>query len=88
MHGWEQVRVGALERGGPRPSGRLALERGGPRPRWCFAVLPWWAAGATMVTIVLCTCVRLEVSLCFAFFAGFERDSPGCLGDPYGCPRQ
>jgi hypothetical protein len=40
-----------------------------------------------MVTIVLCAFVRLEISLCFAFFADFKRDSPGCLGDPYGCPR-
>jgi hypothetical protein len=31
---------------------------------------------------------RVEVSLRFAFFAGFKRDSPGYLGDPYGCPRQ
>jgi hypothetical protein len=44
--------------------------------------------GGTRVTIVLCACVRLEVSLRFAFFAGFKRDSLGCLGDPYGCPRQ
>jgi hypothetical protein len=29
----ENVRVGALERSGPRPRGRSALERGGPRPR-------------------------------------------------------
>jgi hypothetical protein len=71
---WEQVRASALERGGPRPRG-------------CFAVLPWWAAGATMVTIVLCACYRFEVSSRFAFFAGFKRDSPGCLGDPCGCPR-
>jgi hypothetical protein len=41
-----------------------------------------------MVTIVLCACVRLEVSLCFAFFVGYKRDSSGCLADPYGCPRQ
>jgi hypothetical protein len=27
------ARVGALERGGPRPRGCLALERGGPRSR-------------------------------------------------------
>jgi hypothetical protein len=49
------------------------------------------ARGGTslMVSIVLCACIRFEVSLCFAFFfAGFKRDSPGCLGDPYGCPRQ
>jgi hypothetical protein len=44
--------------------------------------------GATTVWIMLRVCVRLEVSLCFAFFAGFKRDSPGYLGDPYGCPRQ
>jgi hypothetical protein len=43
--GREQVRAGALERGGPRPRGSLALERGGPRPRGRLAVLPWWAAG-------------------------------------------
>jgi hypothetical protein len=30
-------------------------------------MLPWWAVGATTVWIVLCTCVRLEVSLRFAF---------------------
>jgi hypothetical protein len=36
---------GTLERGGPRPRGRLALERGGPRPRGRFAVSPWWATG-------------------------------------------
>jgi hypothetical protein len=29
----ENVRVGALERSGPRPRGRSALERGGPRSR-------------------------------------------------------
>jgi hypothetical protein len=29
----ENVRVGALERSGPRLRGRSALERGGPRPR-------------------------------------------------------
>jgi hypothetical protein len=29
----EQVRAGALERGGPHPRGRLALERGGPHQR-------------------------------------------------------
>jgi hypothetical protein len=46
--GQEQVRAGALERGGPRPRGRLALERGGHRPRGRFAALPWWAAGATV----------------------------------------
>jgi hypothetical protein len=40
-----------------------------------------------MVSIVLCTCIRFEVGLRFAFFADFKRDSPGCLGDPYGCPR-
>jgi hypothetical protein len=27
------MRVGALERSGPRPRGRKGLERGGPRPR-------------------------------------------------------
>jgi hypothetical protein len=32
------VRVGALERGGPRPRGRLALGRGGPRPRGRLAL--------------------------------------------------
>jgi hypothetical protein len=59
------VRVGALERGGPRPRGRLALERGGPRPRGrlalvrggprprgCSAAPLWWSAGATMAVIV------------------------------------
>jgi hypothetical protein len=66
-HGREQVRAEALERGGPRPRGGLALERGGPRPRGRLAALPWWAVGATTVSIVLCACVRLEVSLRFAF---------------------
>jgi hypothetical protein len=52
------VRVRALERGGPRPRGRLALERGGPRPRGHPAVPPWRAAGATRVVIVSCACFR------------------------------
>jgi hypothetical protein len=68
---WEQARVGAFERGGPRSRGRLALERGGPRPRVRLAVPPWWAAGATMVPIVLCACIRFEVGLCFALFCRF-----------------
>jgi hypothetical protein len=70
------------------PEGASVLERGGPCSRGRFAVSPWWAAGATRVTIVLCACVRVEVSLRFAFFAGLKRDSPGYLGDPYGSPRQ
>jgi hypothetical protein len=64
-----------------------------PRVRWtlpegspCRVALV--GHGATTAWTVLCACVRLEVSLRFAFFAGFKRDSPGCLGDPYGCPRQ
>jgi hypothetical protein len=65
------MRVGALERGGPRPRGRLALERGGPRPRGHLAlerggphprghptVPPWQAAGVTRVVIVSRTCFR------------------------------
>jgi hypothetical protein len=33
-------------------------------------------------------CVRLsERCVLFLFFAGFKQDSPGCLGDPQGCPR-
>jgi hypothetical protein len=55
----------------PRSRGSLALERGGPRPRGRLAALPWWAVGATTVSIVLCVCVRLEVSLRFAFFCRF-----------------
>jgi hypothetical protein len=34
----DDVRAGALEQGGPCPSGRLALERGGPHPRWRLAL--------------------------------------------------
>jgi hypothetical protein len=58
--GGGDVRVGALERGGPHPRGRLALERGGPHPRGHSALerggprlrgrsaVPLWrAAGAT-----------------------------------------
>jgi hypothetical protein len=91
------ARVGALERGGPRPRGCLALERGRPRSRvgvepsseadpasggvkasseadlargnvypsseanltrGASAVLPWRAAGATRVAVVLCVCFR------------------------------
>jgi hypothetical protein len=34
-------------------------------------------------------CVRLsERCILFLFFAGFKQDSPSCLGDPQGCPRQ
>jgi hypothetical protein len=52
----EQVRAGALERGGPRPRRRLTLERGGPRPRGRLAALPWWATGATAVAVALRVC--------------------------------
>jgi hypothetical protein len=37
----EQVRAGALERGGTRPRGLLAA-------------LPWWATGATAVALRVC----------------------------------
>jgi hypothetical protein len=110
----EEVRSGALERGGPhsrmrQSSSEADLARGGsssPRARWtspegassprvrqtapkgALRCVTWWAAGATAVAVALCACVGLEVSLCFVFFAGFKRDFPGCLRDPYGCPRQ
>jgi hypothetical protein len=84
-----------LTRGGREPSSEADLTRGGVWPSseadfargGRFAALPWLAVGATTLWIVLCACVRLEVSLHFAFFAGFKRDSPSYLGDPYGCPR-
>jgi hypothetical protein len=47
-----EVRVGALERGGPRPRGRSAVEQGGPRPKGRSAAPLWRAAGATMAAIV------------------------------------
>jgi hypothetical protein len=52
------VCVGALERGGHRPRGRLDLERGGPRARGYSAVPPWWATGATRVVILSRACFR------------------------------
>jgi hypothetical protein len=55
----------------PHSRGSLALEQGGPRPRGRLAALPWWAVGATTVSIVLCACVRFEVSLRFVFFCRF-----------------
>jgi hypothetical protein len=90
----------ALERGGvpssetdPHSRGRSTHERGGfvqrrrctPRAERSSA-RGWlgrssdgpWARG-----FVLCMCLGL-----FAFvFYEFKRVSPGCLGDPYGCPR-
>jgi hypothetical protein len=72
-----------LTRGGREPLSEADLARGGALLRYLGG--PW---GPTTVWIVLCACVRLEVSLCFAFSAGFKRDPPGYLGDPYGCPRQ
>jgi hypothetical protein len=80
--------------GGVSPRARWTSPEGGVSPRarrtslegaLCCTTLV--GRGATTVWIVLRVCVRLEVGLRFAFFAGFKRDSPGYLGDPYGRPR-
>jgi hypothetical protein len=52
------VRVGALERGGPRPRGRSAMP-------------PWRAAGAARVVIVSCACFRFVSYFAFCVFCGF-----------------
>jgi hypothetical protein len=79
---WEPSSEADLARGGVWPSSEADLARGcaslchlgGPRgPPWCQ----------------LCCARVLGSRLVYVlrFFAGFKRDSPGCLGDPYGCPR-
>jgi hypothetical protein len=83
-----------LERDGPHSRGRSTLERGGfiPRQRRTpraeqSSARGWlgrfsdgsWARG---FVLFVCLCL-------FAFvFHEFKRVSPGCLGHPYGCPRQ
>jgi hypothetical protein len=68
--------------------GRVYLSSEADLTREASAVLPWQAAGTTRVVVVLCVFLGMRVDLCFAFFVGFKRVSPGHLGDPYGCPRQ
>jgi hypothetical protein len=53
-----------------------ALERGGPRSSGRFAGPLRWAAGATAAWIVLCVYFALgpRLVLRFAFFAGFKQD--------------
>jgi hypothetical protein len=70
----------------------MTLERGGFVSRWCRtpraerSSAQGWSGRLSNVSwtrgFVLCVCLGL-----FAFvFYEFKRVSPGCLGDPYGCP--
>jgi hypothetical protein len=83
----------APEQGGTSPEGATS-----PRARWSFtSAVPctsseaefrptvarltvWWAAGPWVYH------TRVLGSLVFVFYEG-KRVFPGCLGDPYGCPR-
>jgi hypothetical protein len=76
----------ALERGGPHPRGLSALERGGPRLRGRLGQLFRWAAWATRVAITLCVFWVCGL-VCVCVFYEIRWVFPGCLGDPYGCPR-
>jgi hypothetical protein len=74
----------------PHPKERLALEAklywGGAVPLKRSGVSPedGWAVFLVGCGFVL----RVRLGL-FAFvFYEFKRVSPGCLGDPHGCPRQ
>jgi hypothetical protein len=65
-------------RGGVRPSSEAELARGSVYPssgadftRGASAVLPWRAAGATRVAVVLCTCVRCASWFTFRVFCRF-----------------
>jgi hypothetical protein len=82
-----QARAGVLERGGPRPRGRLALERGGPRPRGTSLRYLGGPRGPPRWRLRCARVLGASVDSWFTFFAGFKRVSPGYLGDPYGCPR-
>jgi hypothetical protein len=78
-----------LTRGGREPSSGANFTRGVVSPRARRTSLEGALRYATSVGCGgLYGVDRVEVSLRFAFFAGFKRDSPGYLGDPYGCPRQ
>jgi hypothetical protein len=77
----------------PHPRGRPALERGEVLPvRHCH---PRAKRSSARGRQAACLAGRGPVSLsyacckvrsCFIFYEG-KWVSPGCLGDPYGCPR-
>jgi hypothetical protein len=75
-----------LTRGGDRPTSKADLYRGGAVPLEQSGVPPegGWADCLTGRGFISCACLGS-----FAFiFNEFKRVSPGCLGDPHGCPRQ
>jgi hypothetical protein len=84
-----------LLEGGLSPRARRKLLEGGMSPRARRNLLEGafdWATpvgrgGHRSVGRALCVCLSKRC-VSFLFFAGFKQDSPGCLRDPQGCPRQ
>jgi hypothetical protein len=77
----------ALERGGPRPRGRSALERGGFSPEGAWANCFGGPLGPPGLRLC-CACFGLANLFAFVYFTKEDGVFPGCLGDPYGRPRQ
>jgi hypothetical protein len=71
-----------ITRGGAQPSSEADLTRGGG-----WAERFRWAVGATGVAVTLCVFWACGL-VCVCSFYEIRWVSPGCLGDPYGCPRQ
>jgi hypothetical protein len=85
----------SLLEGGAGPRVRRNLLEGGVSPRARWNLLEGAFDWATLVGrgghrgVGRALRVRLSKRCAlFLFFAGFEQDSPGFLGDPQGCPRQ
>jgi hypothetical protein len=81
--------------GGVSPRARRNPLEGGAGPRVRRNLLEEAFDWATLVGrgghrgVGRALCVRLSRRcVLLLFFAGFKRDSPGCLGDPQGRPRQ
>jgi hypothetical protein len=75
-----------LTRGGDWPSSKARLYRGGPMSLERSGVPPEGGQADCLVGRGFVLRVRLG-SFAFVFYE-FKRVSPGCLGDPHGCPRQ
>jgi hypothetical protein len=78
-----------LSRGGDQPTSEADLYRGGAVPLERSGVPPegGWADCLTGRGSVGLFCACVLGSFAFIFYE-LKRVSPGCLGDPHGCPRQ
>jgi hypothetical protein len=83
------------DRGGREPSSEVEPARGGRELSSEVEPARWGLDWSILVGrgghrgVGRALCVRLSRRcVLLLFFAGFMRDSPGCLGDPQGCPRQ